>query len=521
MSRRLLWFSGGASQSLFVARLATLLAKEYGCSVDQLTHSPTSAQALRDRDHSCLLLSELLDTTHPEQEHVEEWVTTANSRLKATDINMLIHCDRQLSMVSSRRLAQHFAARVVVALDNLLEEGRYDIYLSIETGGLVGRALTLLTEQRGIPSFAPTVGCGFGHCQVTRTGSHFGWSWPAMYRLWEKTAHQVPTDEARRAVDAYRDAYVSDHEQRPRSRLDQVRPGWRARRLSVKARVWEALYTLSKAVRGPRAQGRDVDSLRDLARCYPDVLGAEFRSLSDAKQKRWTRTHESFRYDVAPERFIYLPINMSWEAGMRTSNPMNHLQKYIIEVVLESLPFGVDLVVKEHPYALGEWSHSELGALQEKGVKITAPDTHSLELIRDAEAVFCLGDTSGWEGVLLKTPVIVYCAEPFYVVCPGVYHLSDPNGVHRVLRTALEKGRDCYADDNAWCNFIHAALVSSYPGNVFGYKGLVWSDLDHSDDNLKKIVNMLTSEPGIVSDERECTSAAGLCRDAEQEGVTT
>jgi hypothetical protein len=219
------------------------------------------------------------------------------------------------------------------------------------------------------------------------------------------------------------------------------------------------------------------------------------------RTERWMREYASFPYDRIDGQYVYMPLNFSWDAPHRAWNPMNYMQEYIVRIAAASLPSGCQLVIKEHPYGLGEPTHAQLRELQAIGVRVVDPSTHSLDLIRGAAAVFCVGDTTGWEAILYQVPVIVFGADPFYTAFPGLWNIKDPNDVHHALREAVRRGSRAYSQhEDAWCAVVQSAIESSHPGNIWGYRELVWVGENRSDGNLRDIARMIARELALPSD---------------------
>jgi hypothetical protein len=209
------------------------------------------------------------------------------------------------------------------------------------------------------------------------------------------------------------------------------------------------------------------------------------------RKTRWYVFSRFFGYDAPPppKSYVYMPLASS-DMVHRVWNPMNFLQEFHVQLAINSLPSNIELVVKEHPYGLGDIPHSTLRMFQKLGVRVVSPKTHSLELVKNAAAVICLGETTGWESVLLKTPVVVFFADAFYDHCPGVLKVKDPNLLHRAILNAVRFEKDDEFNQ-AWERAVESTISHTNNGNVWGYKNVIWIDADTNSENVLSIASAI------------------------------
>jgi len=487
MRKKILWMVGGAREGTFLARIGDELEARHGLSSDLLTPFEGTANALRQEGRTCMTLSDTITRCGGAEHEDLGRPDQANGLLGGIDINMLLHSDSLLHPFVERGAALALVSRSVLALHKLLSSGEYVGCLRYGTGSAVGRAMSVIAESLGLPSFSLVACVGFDTCGLGPGGVGEQWVWNAFPRCWEAWRERPVSDSERDRVEAHIASYYERHRGRRRMR-------WKVKRPHKSS--WERLRAAFRGTceGGAAPAAREENARELLATCMLDSLAQLHEQHVLKMRTRWLDTYRGFSYDEPPSQYVYMPLNYSWDAPHRAWNPMNYLQEYIVRIVAESLPYGYELVIKEHPYGFGEPSHKTLQSLQRRGVRVVEPRTHSLDLIRDASAVFCVGDTTGWEAILFRVPVVVFGARPFYVAYPHLWAVSDPNQVHHALRNAVASGRAAYEDERTWYAFILGALESSAPGNIWGFKDLLWVDADRSDENVRNVADMIAGE---------------------------
>jgi hypothetical protein len=500
----LMWFSTGRGEAGFVARVADVLRDQHGLESEMVTPYATTQELLQELGHTCHLIRDLVRERRAREP--QDVLAAADALLGAdVDLNMLIHSDQILSPLPDRDLARELTGRGLLALDELLEQRAPRACLRYGGGAAYNRGLGILAHQRGIASFI-VVGCPpDGTCGLAPAGSRDErWTWCALPRTLEAMAGRELTPEDRARVDGYIQAYFDKHQARPRLRVDQTDPdaveaagAWSAtarRHLNTLVKRNPPLQRLVETVSGGPAEvtydraglaDGELDSLIPLWEDYARGLRAG-----------WLETYPAFTYDEPPaERYVYMPLQAGWDMPHRAWRPMNYMQEFLVRVANASLPTGYRLVIKEHPYAVGELTHDTLRSLQAEGVLVSDPRAHSLSLVQGASAVFCVGDTTGWEGVFFKIPVVVFDAFPFYTDYPVVRVVESMSEVHGALRAAVRAGPAVYDEDpDARYKFVLSVLESAHPGNVFGYKNVLWYEKDESQENVAGIAGMIVGE---------------------------
>lgn len=129
-------------------------------------------------------------------------------------------------------------------------------------------------------------------------------------------------------------------------------------------------------------------------------------------------------------KFVYFPLHVDPEASTMVMSPMHTDQISIIEAISKSVPFDTFVYVKEHIYMWGKRPKDFYNKIKSfPKVKLVHPLEKNFFLIKSAFAVTTITGTSGWEGMLLKKPVIFFGNSPFlalnkgFILCKGLSNL--------------------------------------------------------------------------------------------------
>ncbi len=165
--------------------------------------------------------------------------------------------------------------------------------------------------------------------------------------------------------------------------------------------------------------------------------------------------------------FVYFPLHVTDDFKVKKVIPHCADQAYLIRLVADSLPQGVDLVLKEHPVSIGRNPVTMLRDLVRRAnVRLVDPHTSSHELIRRSRAVVVISSTVGLEALLHGTPVLTM-GRPFYSgygVTRDVESFAD-------LRRAVPEVLSFAPDRERILRFLHAAMRSTYAGAPSGVSG--------------------------------------------------
>jgi len=131
-------------------------------------------------------------------------------------------------------------------------------------------------------------------------------------------------------------------------------------------------------------------------------------------------------------RYIYFPLHKEPEIAINYQAPVWHNQKNTIALLSAHLPYGYRLLVREHRFNMGRRPTKYLKALSAyPGVTLIHPLDSQFKYIQNANLIVTDNGSSGWEGLLLRRPVLTL-ADSFY----------EPTGLSHRLTDSARLGND-------------------------------------------------------------------------------
>ena len=201
------------------------------------------------------------------------------------------------------------------------------------------------------------------------------------------------------------------------------------------------------------------------------------RDLREIARRR--RVRGLYSPEPSEEGFVYFPLHVTDDYKIIRLRPHCVDQEALITQVANALPPGVELVVKEHPMAIGRTPAAMLRNLVKlPNVSLVEPHTSSLGLIRRSCGVATISSTVGLEALLYTKPVLTL-GRPFYSGYGVTLDIADfgeiRDRVPELLRFRPDRDRTR--------RFLHAAIGHCYPGAPV----LV----DRSDENATRLAGTL------------------------------
>ncbi len=137
----------------------------------------------------------------------------------------------------------------------------------------------------------------------------------------------------------------------------------------------------------------------------------------------------------------YVVVPLHYQPEM-TSNPSGDIytdQVLSIEMLAKHLPKNYSIYIKEHRSQF--YAHTEGHSYRIKEfyddlksypqVKMVSLEYDIFKLIKNSKAIATVAGTSGWEGMVLGKPVIVFGLS-WYENFPGVLRITDENSAHKI-----------------------------------------------------------------------------------------
>jgi len=216
------------------------------------------------------------------------------------------------------------------------------------------------------------------------------------------------------------------------------------------------------------------------------------------KIKRKTRVVVGYRdfYDiprVEGEDYAFFPLHSEPEAELAFRASWYMDQVWLIKQIARSLPVQYKLYVKDHPRMVGKRKRSYYREIKKiPNVKLIPPGVSSLSLISNSQLVLTIAGTAGFEGLLLKKPVIVF-ADLFYNILSGVRKCRSIPKLAKIIKEHLEMYE--YNEEEV-VNFIAAIYRESVDVDIiqlWAIKGGL-SVLDQEKSKIIPLVDLIAKK---------------------------
>jgi hypothetical protein len=158
--------------------------------------------------------------------------------------------------------------------------------------------------------------------------------------------------------------------------------------------------------------------------------------------------------------FVFFPLHFEPEVSLQVFGRPFQNQIEVIRNLALSLPAGMQVLVKEHPRALGFRPYGYYQKLLEiPNVKLVDPLLSTHLVIRQSEMVAVISGSTGFEAAVLGKPVIVF-GLPTYSNLPRsmMRMISSPHQLGAEIQDLLE---GFHTDESALENFVAAHIEGS------------------------------------------------------------
>lgn len=240
-----------------------------------------------------------------------------------------------------------------------------------------------------------------------------------------------------------------------RREVDRFVADFTRRRLPIRAHrnarvTRRRIRRLSGYIAGRVGRDRDNPYLRPGRWLIDEGVGLARRVAAPALYRRVDRRRP----------YVYFPLHAAEDYKIRRLLPHLADQSMLIERLAASLPDGHEVVVKEHPLAIGRTSLRRLRRLARfDRVRLVRPRESTHDLVDGAAAVAVIGSTVGLEALLYGKPVLTI-GRPFYAGFGVTVDIDTPEelerGVFEVFRFRPDRERIA--------RFLHAAMRRCLPG---------------------------------------------------------
>ena len=195
------------------------------------------------------------------------------------------------------------------------------------------------------------------------------------------------------------------------------------------------------------------------------------------------------------EDYAYFNLHTEPEALFPFSAPFFTDQQWVISQVARSLPLHYKLYVKDHPQMFGKRPRSYYKKLKKiPNVKIIDPSVSSLMLTQNSNIVITITGTSGWEGVLLKKPTILF-GDVFYSQLSAVKVCGDITKLPFLVKEQLE---NFVYNKNDLLYFLSGLFMESVALDI----SQIWDEegasmMDKKKEALAPLVDLIARKIGL------------------------
>lgn len=181
---------------------------------------------------------------------------------------------------------------------------------------------------------------------------------------------------------------------------------------------------------------------------------------------------------IKEKQYVFFPLQYARESRVTVRAPPYYDLPWIIEYLSRSLPYGYELVVKDHPHQVGALPIDAMRAIARHSSALD-PQTNAHQIIQNCDAVVTLNNTVGYEALIHGKPVVTL-GSAFYDGAGYSYSPENINDIPEVLQEAIKS--DGLEKQEVY-TFSHRIIKGSYPG--------LWNDI--SDENISHVVNSILS----------------------------
>ena len=206
-----------------------------------------------------------------------------------------------------------------------------------------------------------------------------------------------------------------------------------------------ALFFLYQMVRRPHMLRKPFyASAYGLEPRMPSYFVHQWRFFLDSLEMNRLREFYESRTEAPNQahKYIYFALQTQPEVSSVPLGFGFSDQLRAVDLLLEALPAGWRLYVKEHPRqfvdnpqrcALGRSQDFYQHLERDDRIQLISTSVHSKALLAGSRCAASVAGTVGWEAVQAGVPTIVFGA-PWYVYCPGVYRVETVREARNVLQ---------------------------------------------------------------------------------------
>ena len=198
--------------------------------------------------------------------------------------------------------------------------------------------------------------------------------------------------------------------------------------------------------------------------------------------------------DIENDKYFLFPIHMYPEASTLVLSKYYVNQLETIINVSKTLPSHICLYVKEHKSAMGERKFNFYKELKKySNIKVLSFKENTFDLINKSLGIITLSSTVGWEGLLLKKPVMVL-GDVFYNDTGLTLPINSYNKLKKTVGKIVFKNLSTLTNeyDDQLAYFVYCLNKNSFPFEFNVFKLDITKKL-LLEDNVKNCAECIAS----------------------------
>lgn len=356
--------------------------------------------------------------------------------------------------------------RSISFLHHLYEEDEMGIPIQYQGGGILPRAVDLVTRERG--DFPIWLGFSPLNGQTTLFDNE------DMYlpKMEEQQYSSLTEEERSRALSyitaarenrSYNRSFVPYSTTLFDSLVDKID--------TIKTQGLESIPIIKSYLRWK------ASNLRESIRNHIVSSYANRKYLDKERSEQFIKNND----------YIFYPVQYFKESRITIRAPPFYNQGWFVEYLSRNLPAGYELVVKDHPQQMGALPKQTIDTLDQVATVVSV-DMSAWEVADHADAVVTLNNTVGYESIIQGKPVITM-GNAFYNRSGYTHDVNNLDRLTETLETAVNSGG---VPEERLVEFINGIFEVSYPGR--------WGDT--SEKNVAELTDSIESFTREKKDER-------------------
>lgn len=204
--------------------------------------------------------------------------------------------------------------------------------------------------------------------------------------------------------------------------------------------IWERLYHAGEVMHWERSG--------ITTQYYYDTPKIKYFSKVLKKQinKKLLNLGDKFQRSIPEQPYVYFPFHAQPELTLMMWTKYYTNQKELAKQVSKSLPIDTKLVVNDHPV---QWGARDRGFYSELintyNIEVMDINVSTQKIIENAEVVFTITSSAGFEALIYDTPVVTIGREkyaPFYANFDFVNTVDNPYEIHESIKDSTNNSTD-------------------------------------------------------------------------------